>query len=774
MANEDRRLLLVGAAVVAVLAIPLIGIMAGANGPTLHQVTEPSSSTVGTPQQSSGVGTGPGQVNQTRLARATRDVDGARIIAADSAQDRGNWLAHGRTYSGQRYSPLNKIDAGNVKGLGLAWSYDTDTVRGLEASPIVVDGVMFATGSWSIVYALDAKTGEELWKYDPAVPGEWGRKPCCDVVNRGVAVWKGRVYVATLDGRLVALEAKTGKPIWDVSTIDRAKPYSITGAPIIVKGKVIIGNGGAEYGVRGYITAYDADTGRQLWRFYTVPGDPRAPVENPELTAAIPTWKDDPKAAYRYWDVGGGGTVWDAFSYDPDLDLVYFGTGNATAWSRAVRSPGGGDNLYTACIIAIKADTGEVAWHFQTTASDSWDFDATADLTLADIDVNGQPRKVVMQANKNGFFYVLDRQTGEFLTGKPFVPINWASGLDAKGRAIENASGNYANKPAFVMPAPAGGHNWQPMSFNPESKIVFIPAQDSVQPFVNARNGDIHLGGWNTGVDLGGVAKIAEAAAASGAPAPPRVGELLAWDTVNQKEVWRVKHPTFWNGGTLVTAGNLVFQGLGDGTFNAWSADKGEKVWSIDTHTGIIAPPVTYTVDGEQYVAVLAGWGGSQVAFGPDPAAPIAQYGNNGKIFVFKLGGANKIEINKVDRPPMTQPPADTASADLIAHGNQMFHRNCAVCHGFLTFSGGILPDLKASVPEVMARYKEIVLGGELKDRGMASFADLLKPEDVEAIHAYVVHMANVVYRAAHPETAAPAKPPAKPAKPTKPGRHGH
>lgn len=770
MANKDRGLLLVGAAVAVVFGIPLIGILAGGKGPSLPRDVTETTSSVGTPPQSSGVGTGPRQVNQARLAHAT-EVDGARIVAADA--EPGNWLTHGRTYSGQRFSPLDKVNAGNVKDLGLAWSYDTATVRGLEASPIVVDGVMFATGSWSIVYALDAKTGEELWKYDPEVPGEWGRKLCCDVVNRGVAVWKGRVYVGTIDGRLIALDAKTGKPIWDISTIDRSKPYSITGAPIIVKGKVIIGNGGAEYGVRGYITAYDADTGRQLWRFYVVPGDPRAAVENPELAKAIPTWKDDPKATYRYWDVGGGGTVWDSFSYDPDLDLVYFGTGNATAWNRSIRSPGGGDNLFTACIVAVKADTGEVAWYFQTTASDNWDFDADQDLTLADLDINGQPRKVVMQANKNGFFYVFDRQTGEFLSGKAYVPMNWASGLDAKGRALENSSALYGNKPAFVAPAPTGGHNWQPVSFSPVTKFVYIPAQDSSQPFVGSRAGDIHLGGWNTGVDFGGIAKIAEAAAAAGTPAPPKIGELLAWDVVNQKEAWRIKHATFWNGGTLATAGNLVFQGLGDGTFNAWSADKGEKLWTIDTHTGIIAAPVSYAVDGEQYVAVLAGWGGAQVAGGPDPAAPIAQYGNNGKIFVFKLGGAKTIEIPKIDQAPMAKPPAETATGEVVAHGSQVFHRNCAVCHGFLTMSGGILPDLKSSAPEVMARYKEIVLGGELKDRGMASFADLLKPEDVDAIHAYVVHMANVVYRATNhiPE---PAAAPVKPAKPVKPGRHGH
>ena len=745
MASENSRLWMVVAAVGAVLAIPVLGARFGGPATTVTNVisgTEP-------------VDISKSQAAQKRLAKAA-DIDGARITGADGEPE--NWLAHGRTYSGQRFSPLNKVNAENAKDLGLAWQYDTGTIRGLEASPIVSDGIMFATGSWSKVYALDAKTGEELWTYDPQVPGEWGRKPCCDVVNRGVAVWKGRVYVGALDGRLIALDAKTGKPIWDVSTIDRSKPYSITGAPIVANGKVIIGNGGAEYGVRGYVTAYDADTGRELWRFYVVPGNPKAPVENPELKAAIPTWKDDPRAPYRYWDVGGGGTVWDAFSYDPDSDLVYFGTGNATAWSRDVRSPNGGDNLYTASVIAVKASTGAMAWYYQTTQSDSWDFDATADLTLAELNIEGKPRKVVMQANKNGYFYVWDRLTGEFLSGNNFVPVNWASGLDAKtGKAKENPSASYANKLAVVMPSPAGGHNWQPMSFNTQTNFVYIPAQNTAQPFLNAGANDIKLGGWNTGVDLGGVAKVALAAAVSGAPQPPREGQLLAWDPVNQREAWRVIHPTFWNGGTLSTAGNLVFQGLGDGTFNAWTADKGQKVWSMDTHLGIIAPPVTYSVDGEQYVVVLAGWGGSQLAFGPEQAAAISKYGNAGKIFAFKLGGAKAIEATPLPAPVMAQPPAQTANAGTIAQGQAKFHRNCAVCHGFLAMSGGVLPDLRYSSTETFDRYKEIVIDGERKDNGMASFADLLSEDDVKAIRAYVLEQAHIAYDAQQKASAPPA-----------------
>ena len=766
--NENRRLLLVAAAVLVVLAIPLVGILLGGKGPSLpRDVTEAA----GTPPQSSGVGTGPRQVNQARLQHST-EVDGARIVAADS--EPGNWLAHGRTYSEQRFSPLDKINAGNVKNLGLAWSYDTDTVRGLEASPIVVDGVMFTTGSWSVVYALDAKTGEELWKFDPEVPGEWGRKACCDVVNRGVAVWKGRVYVGTLDGRLIALDAKTGRPVWDISTIDRTKPYTITGAPRIIKGKVIIGNGGAELGTRGYITAYDADTGRQLWRFYTVPGDPRAPVESPELSRAMSTWKYDDKQPYKYWEIGGGGTVWDSMAYDPDLDLLYIGTGNGSPWSRYVRSPGGGDNLYLSSIVAVKPDSGEMAWYFQTTPGDTWDYTATQHLILADLDINGQARKVIMQAPKNGFFYVLDRQTGEFISGNNYIPINWAKGLDAKGRAIENTAMLYGNGPKLVQPSPHGGHNWQPMSYSPQTKLVYIPVQLTPQLFANAPDPrrDVHLGVWNTGIDFAGIAKMAVQAMASGAAPAPAEGWIVAWDPVAEKEVWRAKRGTFWNGGTLVTAGNIVFQGSGDGTFKAWSADKGEELWNVDTHIGIIAPPVTYTVDGEQYIAVMAGWGGAIVAFSPEPNSAVQQNGNNnGKILVFKLGGTKTIEPSKVDKGPMAQPPAETSSADLIQKGEGTFHRFCAVCHGFLVASAGIVPDLKFSSAEVFGRYKEIVLGGELKDRGMASFADQLKPEDVEAIHAYVVHMANIAYRQANH---LPEPTQAKPAKPAKPGRHGH
>lgn len=736
---------MVAAAVGTVLAIPILGSRLGGSPTTVTNVIS---------------GTEPVDISKThamqkRLAKAA-DIDEASVISGGTEPE--NWLAHGRSYSEQRFSPLTKITADNVKDLGLAWTYNTDTVRGMEASPIVKDGVMFATGSWSVVYALDAKTGEQLWVYDPEVPREWARKPCCDVVNRGVAVWKGRVYVGTLDGRLVALDARTGKPIWDVNTIDRAKPYSVTGAPRIIKGKVIIGNGGAELGVRGYITAYDADTGKQLWRFFTVPGDPRVPVENEHLKAALPTWKADAQG-WKYWEVGGGGTVWDSMAYDPELDLLYIGTGNGSPWSRYLRSPGGGDNLYLSSVVAIKPETGQMAWYFQETPGDSWDFTATQHIILADLEIAGQQRKVLMHAPKNGFFYVLDRETGKFISGKNYVPVTWAKGLDENGRPIEDKSSAFRDKTAMIQPSPHGGHNWQPMAFNPQTKLVYIPSQLTPQMFVYDKTRSVKPGVWNTGVDFGAIANQTMAAIQAGQPLPAAEGSIIAWDPINQKEAWRHKLPTFWNGGMLTTAGNLVFQGGGDGMLRAWKADTGEEVWNMDAKTGIIAPPVTYSVDGEQYVAILAGWGGVGVTLVPEAANAINKYGNAGKIFAFKLGGQKIIDAPVIPQEPMAKPPEATASAAMVAKGSATYHRYCSVCHGFFAMSSGSIPDLRHSTAEVFERYKEIVIDGERKDNGMASFADQINEQDVKDIKAYILALANAAYAEENkPATPTPPK----------------
>ncbi len=359
--------------------------------------------------------------------------------------------------------------------LGLAWQFETATERGLEATPLVIDGVMYATGSWSVTYAIDARSGKQLWKYDPEVHRKYDNIACCDVVNRGAAFYKGKVYVGVLDGRLAALDANTGKVAWQTTTVDQNQPYTITGAPRIANGKIIIGNGGAEYGVRGYVSAYDAETGKLAWRFYTVPGDPSKPQENTALERALPTWKGN-----DWWKYGGGGTVWDSIVYDPELNLLYVGTGNGSTWNRHVRSPGGGDNLYLASILAINPDNGELVWHYQTTPGDTWDYTAVQPMMLADLQIGGRLRKVIMQAPKNGFFYVIDRATGELLSADKYVEVNWASHVDMKtGRPVEIAGADYEKAGAYIRPGPLGGHNWQAMSFSPTTGLVYLPAQDN-------------------------------------------------------------------------------------------------------------------------------------------------------------------------------------------------------------------------------------------------------------------------------------------------------
>jgi quinohemoprotein ethanol dehydrogenase len=414
----------------------------------------------------------PEQDNAERIRNATATINDARIRNANA--EPGNWMSHGRTYDEQRFSPLDQIDEASVGELGLAWYWDTGTRRGLESTPIVVDGVMFNSGSWSVVWAHDARTGELLWEYDPQVPREWGKYACCDVVNRGVAAWEGKIFVGTIDGRLVALDATTGKPVWEVQTTDKERPYTITGAPRVVKGKVIIGNGGAELGVRGYFSAYDAATGEMAWRFYTVPGNPAEPFESAHLEKAAATWRGG-----KWWEVGGGGTAWDSMAYDPELNLLYVGVGNGAPWNRYIRSPGGGDNLYLSSIVAVNPDNGELVWHYQTTPGDTWDYTATQHMILADLEIEGTQRKVIMQAPKNGFFYVLDRTNGEFISAEAYVPVNWATHIDPEsGRPVENPEAHYANEPKLIRPAPYGGHNWHPMAYNPNAGLVYIPALD--------------------------------------------------------------------------------------------------------------------------------------------------------------------------------------------------------------------------------------------------------------------------------------------------------
>jgi len=669
-------------------------------------------------------------------------VDAARIVQAD--QDPRNWLTTGRTYSEQRFSPLAKIDANNVKQLGLAWFVDLDTHRGQEATPLIIDGVLYSTSAWSKVQAIDAASGKLLWQYDPKVPGETGVKACCDTVNRGVAAYEGKLFVGTLDGRLVALDAATGNEVWSVVTVDQTKAYTITGAPRVIKGKVLIGNGGAEYGVRGYISAYDAQTGKMLWRFYTVPGDPSQPFEAPILAEAAKTWHGE------WWKLGGGGTVWDSMAYDPDLDLLYIGTGNGSPWNQQYRSPGGGDNLFLSAIVALKPDTGEYVWHYQSTPGETWDFTATQHIVLADLTIDGQPRKVLMQAPKNGFFYVIDRTNGKLISAQPFVPVNWAKEIDLKtGRPVEDPASRFMNpkQPALVAPGPYGAHNWHPMSFSPQTGLVYLPAQELAMAYLHDPKFKDRPLGFNIGIDATAVMMPEDPQIRAAALATVK-GSLKAWDPVTQKVKWSVEHPGAWNGGVLSTAGNLVFQGNVGGEFAAYNASDGTKLWSFPAQTGVVAAPATYSIGDEQYVVVLAGWGGTYAISGGDVSRKGGPAINRSRVLAFKLGGTSTLPEPPAT-PALAKPPALVGDVQLIHQGQILFHQNCSTCHGDSAVGGGVLPDLRWSrMNRSEQSWRIVVIDGGRKDRGMVSFAPVLSAADAEAIRAYVIKRANDTYEA--------------------------
>ena len=667
-------------------------------------------------------------------------IDDERIIKAESEPE--NWLAHGRTYEEQRFSPLTKINKESVSDLGLAWYKDMGTNRALEATPIVVDGIMFFTSTWSRVYAVEAKTGETLWSFDPEVPGEWARKACCDIVNRGVAVYQGKVFFASLDGRLFSLNAETGEKIWEVDTItDRTRAYTITGAPRVAKGKVYIGNGGAEYGVRGYVTAYDTETGEQVWRFFTVPGDPSLGFEDPAMEMAAKTWKGT-----NWWEFGGGGTVWNSIVYDPDFNNIYLGVGNGSPWTREIRSPGGGDNLFLASIVAVDADTGKYKWHYQTTPEDNWDYTAVQDMALADMEVDGEKKKVLLQAPKNGFFYVIDRSNGKVLRAHPFAAVTWATHVDLEtGRPVENPEVDYSENGSFVLPGPLGAHNWQAMSVDLDAGLVYIPAQENAFFYAideNYKKTGIYKrnpGRWNMGIEM---SSLAQNVLSNLESMPEPGGFLKAFDPLTGETKWSVPIPHYWNGGVLGTAGGLVFQGDALGIFSAYDKETGERLWEFNTYTSMLAPPISFEIDGEQYVSILTGSGGGDL-FGGEPLPPIEiqaslTYNNFGRLLVFKLGGQKELPIPDVRDKTIPEQVLADASNDQIRNGESNYNQYCAVCHGFVVKSAGGLPDLRKMTTGTHDLFNKIVLEGILGSNGMAGFADVLSEDDVDNIHHYV------------------------------------
>ncbi len=663
------------------------------------------------------------------------------------------WSLHGNDAGEQRYSTLALINRDNVADLGLTWFFDIPTHRGVEATPLMVNGTLYVTGSWSIVYALDAVTGSKKWTYDPKVDRSFLAKGCCDAVNRGVAYLEGRIFVGAFDGRLIALDANDGSVIWDVQTTDRSKSYTITGAPRVVKDKIVIGNGGAELGVRGYVTAYDAETGSQAWRFYTVPGNPADGFESAVIEKAAETWNGE------WWKWGGGGTVWDSMAYDAELDLLYVGVGNGSPWNQSLRSPEGGDNLFLSSIVALRPETGEYVWHYQTTPGETWDFTATQHIILADLEIGGERRQVLMQAPKNGFFYVLDRVTGELISAKAYTAMNWATGVDREtGRPQETPNARLFDGKNAVLPAMGGGHNWPPMSFDPATGLVYIPTMSFPATYKESF-ADIDRqpgrGYWQLGFDMMGVAppKIPDSNL-DVVLAETYTGTLLAWDPVSQEVRWSVPPGRPAAGGILSSAGGLVFQGAGNGFLTAYDAQSGTELWSSDTQTGAMAPPIAYRINGEQYIAIAVGFGGGFGAQG-GVIAHGWKIPNISRVLVYKLGGTESLPPAPEDNRDMPKPAEPvTAGEDVIDYGQSMYQRHCSYCHGDGLRTGGINPDLRWSSMQIHNAWQQIVLDGVLQPVGMVGFEKFLSVEDAEAIRQYVLAEAHRVYELDHPDQA--------------------
>ncbi len=677
-------------------------------------------------------------------------VAAKHIIAAAP----GEWLGYGRDYHEQRFSPLAQVSTATVKHLGLAWHFDFGDRQGLESTPIVHNSVIYVSTDFAEVFAFDARTGRKLWNYDPGTRA-WQINTCCSPANRGVAIWGDKVFVGALDGRLIALNAKTGKVAWSTQTFPKTTRLSITGAPRVIKGVVVIGNGGAELGVRGFVAGYDADTGKRKWRFWMVPGKTAQDGDVSDKAmkeVAYKTWHGE------WWKLGGGGTPWDGMAYDPELDLLYVGGGNGSPWNAAMRSPGGGDNLFLGSIVALRPSTGQYVWHFQETPGDNWDYTSTQPIILADLTIDGKKRKTLLHAPKNGFFYVLDRATGKFIQGTNYAPVNWASGLDKTGRPIETPGARYGDtgKPFVSMPGPGGAHNWQPMSYSARTGLVYIPVAEGSYPYKNdpteGGTGRSKLG-FNTGAGaFSATVPTPTAANVNLAGYDTAFGHrdayLLAWDPVKGKAAWKSPQIKNFNGGTLSTAGGLVFEGSQTNDFSAYKDDTGQKLWTFDAQTGVIAGPASYELDGVQYVAIMAGWGGTTAPYS-------AHSDSNGpaRLLVFKIGGTDKLPPKPAYEPPPLDPPAQTESQQTVGRGEGLYVRYCTRCHGGGAAGGGLgatgPADLRRT-PFIQAQdaFDQVVIKGLLQHQGMAPFGEEVDADKAKAIRAYIVYQATEAKKA--------------------------
>lgn len=684
------------------------------------------------------------QAGQRRLLAAPGLAAVALVVTAsvyvshaDAAED--EWPSYGLDTREDRYSPLTQINSVSIGKLGLAWSLDLPKeARSLEATPLEVNGVLYFTTSLSVVYAVRAATGQKLWTYDPK---SWQHNPqafrTTQGYHRGVAYHDGAVFVGSSDGRLISLDARSGTPNWITDTVhEESSRKQITGAPRVFNGKVIIGHAGADVGSRGCVTAYDEKTGRQVWRFWTVPRDPReGPQENDILQDVLETWSGD------WFKWGGGGSVWNAITFDRDLNRIYFGTSNSANYDPKQRNPENKDNLFLASIVAVDADTGNYAWHYQVNPNEAWDFKATADMILADLNIGGRNRKVLMQAPTNGFFYVLDRTNGALISAEKLGKVTWAERIDPDtGRPVERSGIRYEHGPSTFWPSPWGVHNWQAMSYSPRTGLAYIPTMKLPATY-NSTAQDrreaegLVIGSKRYWFPIGASFAVAKIDPDDG------TGALVAWDPVKQKEVWRVQNTYMWNGGTLVTASNLVLQGTADGWFHAYDALSGREVWRYYVKNGVVAPPITYAVDGTQYISLLVGYGGATPPAGRlfDPGW---RYGKQPpRLLTFKLGGtavmpptaAPDFTVRPIDDPKLT---IDESAA---ARGQNLWNHTCLLCHGVAGIgAGSVAPDLRESAAaHDLSALRAILKDGLLVAGGMPKFDDRTD-EEVADLLAYI------------------------------------
>jgi len=659
------------------------------------------------------------------------DVDEQRVLA--EAPTGTNWFLKGGNFRGEHFSPLEDINDRNVADLGLAWSTELPVPDGISATPIVIDGVVYLSGAWSLVFAVDAASGEELWRYDPDVRAHLGDDPSMSWigrVNRGVAVWQGKVFATTADCRLIALDAISGDVIWTQQTCDPVQGYAISDSPYVGADSVFVGNAGSESGEknRGYVSAYSASNGELLWRFYTVPSDKAVENTSDAMKMAAATWSGDALEKF-----GGGGSNWNEMTYDPEYGLLYFGTAGALPYLFKDRSPDGGDNLFTSSIIALNAVTGEYVWHYQTVTEDSWEYNATMNIVLADLRIAGKDREVLLTAPKNGFHYVLDRLTGELIDAKKYAKANWATHINLEtGRPVYDPDGEYWNKPGGageVWPNMWGSHSWNPMAFHPQLELVYIPVVEV--PTLTADDGD---GGFDDTMELRNMV--------DGKPFDP--GKLIAWDPKAGVARWSVPHKLPYNGGVMVSAGNLVFQGDAFGAFSAYSADAGKKLWSVKTGSTITAAPASYSIDGTQYVIIPVGGGGGVQFVHPELHAGKDVVGPT-RLMAFTLQGDAPMPEILPDTRSLPEQPELVASAETVNAGKEYYHWRCSGCHGKNAAAryGGSVPDLRFSTAEIHQMWNGIVVGGALTRNGMPRFD--LSLEEADLIRQYVLSQSEAL-----------------------------